>query len=56
MESNIECRLVDVGVQINTFCSKRCTDIDLGRWFRGDYAVPAVENDDAPEEVGEGEE
>jgi endogenous inhibitor of DNA gyrase (YacG/DUF329 family) len=24
------------------FCSKRCTDIDLGRWFQGAYAIPAV--------------
>ncbi|HAQ35196.1 MAG TPA: DNA gyrase inhibitor YacG, partial [Alphaproteobacteria bacterium] len=22
------------------FCSKRCADIDLGRWFKGDYAIP----------------
>ena len=25
------------------FCSKRCADIDLGRWFRGAYAIPAVD-------------
>jgi uncharacterized protein len=25
------------------FCSKRCADIDLGRWFNGTYAVPAEE-------------
>lgn len=31
------------------FCSKRCADIDLGRWFKGDYAIPAVENDDEPD-------
>jgi endogenous inhibitor of DNA gyrase (YacG/DUF329 family) len=23
------------------FCSKRCADIDLSRWFKGVYAVPA---------------
>lgn len=23
------------------FCSKRCADIDLHRWFSGAYAVPA---------------
>ena len=22
------------------FCSKRCADIDLGHWFKGDYAIP----------------
>ena len=31
------------------FCSKRCGDIDLSRWFRGSYAVPAVENDEEPD-------
>ena len=30
------------------FCSKRCADVDLQRWFTGGYAVPAVENDDGP--------
>ena len=24
----------------------RCADIDLGRWFKGDYAVPVVEEDE----------
>ena len=30
------------------FCSARCRDVDLARWLRGDYAVPAqeVEADD----------
>ena len=31
------------------FCSKRCADLDLGKWFSGSYAVPAVENDDEPD-------
>ena len=22
------------------FCSKRCADIDLGRWLKGNYAIP----------------
>ncbi|MEM7023748.1 MAG: DNA gyrase inhibitor YacG [Pseudomonadota bacterium] len=25
------------------FCSARCRDLDLGRWFGDAYAVPAVE-------------
>ena len=29
------------------FCSKRCADIDLGRWFNGSYAVPATELDES---------
>ncbi|MFV0512071.1 MAG: DNA gyrase inhibitor YacG [Jhaorihella sp.] len=23
------------------FCSKRCCDIDLGRWLKGGYAIPS---------------
>ncbi|MFQ5622904.1 MAG: DNA gyrase inhibitor YacG [Paracoccaceae bacterium] len=29
------------------FCSRRCADIDLGRWLAGSYAIPADEPDDA---------
>lgn len=25
------------------FCSSRCADIDLGRWFRESYRIPANE-------------
>ncbi len=28
------------------FCSRRCADIDLGRWLTGAYAIPASEEDD----------
>ena len=28
------------------FCSKRCADLDLQRWFSGAYAVPAMEAGD----------
>ena len=30
------------------FCSRRCADIDLGRWLRGDYVIPgaALEEED----------
>jgi endogenous inhibitor of DNA gyrase (YacG/DUF329 family) len=31
------------------FCSKRCADIDLGRWFSESYAVPAVEPQEGEE-------
>lgn len=33
------------------FCSRRCADIDLGRWLTGAYAVPAVEDPDGFEEL-----
>ncbi|MDI3337058.1 DNA gyrase inhibitor YacG [Defluviimonas aestuarii] len=32
------------------FCSKRCADVDLGRWLNGSYAIPAAE-EDLPEEA-----
>ncbi len=31
------------------FCSKRCADIDLGKWLKGDYAVPSQDPQDAQE-------
>lgn len=27
------------------FCSRRCADIDLGRWMNGSYAIAAEEED-----------
>ena len=37
------------------FCSRRCADVDLARWLKGGYAIPAVEPPDGiPDgEVGE---
>jgi endogenous inhibitor of DNA gyrase (YacG/DUF329 family) len=31
------------------FCSKRCANVDLQRWFTGRYAVPVVEEDEEPQ-------
>jgi endogenous inhibitor of DNA gyrase (YacG/DUF329 family) len=28
------------------FCSKRCADVDLARWFTGGYALPSADPDD----------
>lgn len=25
------------------FCSRRCADVDLGRWLTGGYALPGLE-------------
>lgn len=37
------------------FCSKRCADIDLHRWFSGSYAVPgSSEDEDEPGDGGDG--
>lgn len=27
------------------FCSRRCADIDLGKWLNGSYAIPAAVTD-----------
>jgi endogenous inhibitor of DNA gyrase (YacG/DUF329 family) len=32
--------------KLNPFCSARCADVDLNRWFAGAYAIPAREDDD----------
>ena len=31
------------------FCSKRCTDVDLGRWLKGSYAIPVQGDPDGGE-------
>ena len=28
------------------FCSRRCADVDLGKWLTGAYAIPAEAIDD----------
>ena len=38
--------------QYRPFCSRRCADVDLGRWLTGGYAIPA-EDEDAPEEAAD---
>ena len=37
------------------FCSKRCADVDLSRWLKGSYAIPAVELDDPDDAAPEDE-
>ena len=32
------------------FCSARCKDVDLHRWFSGAYAIPAAESADDSDE------
>ena len=38
-------------LRFRPFCSKRCADIDLGRWLKGAYAIPASGNDDSEAET-----
>jgi endogenous inhibitor of DNA gyrase (YacG/DUF329 family) len=45
-------------VKYRPFCSRRCADIDLNRWFSGVYIVPVneAEDDDGPSSAKAGEE
>ncbi len=36
-------------VRWRPFCSRRCADVDLGRWFAGVYRVPKDETPEVPE-------
>jgi uncharacterized protein len=36
--------------KLRPFCSKRCADVDLNRWFSGGYAIPA--DDETPPSDG----
>ena len=31
------------------FCSSRCRNVDLNRWLKGSYAIPAADDDDSEE-------
>jgi uncharacterized protein len=33
-------------LKFRPFCSRRCADVDLNRWLKGVYAVPAREDED----------
>ncbi len=39
--------------EFRPFCSRRCANIDLGRWLNGSYSIPGdpVSPDDEPEET-----
>jgi endogenous inhibitor of DNA gyrase (YacG/DUF329 family) len=36
------------------FCSPKCKLIDLGRWMKGSYEIPAEEPEEAYEETDSG--
>jgi len=38
--------------QYRPFCSKRCADVDLNRWFKGGYSIPASEEDEPGDDDG----
>ncbi|HJN26216.1 MAG TPA: DNA gyrase inhibitor YacG [Rhodospirillales bacterium] len=35
------------------FCSKRCADLDLGKWLKEDYRIPTSEEADLEREPSE---
>ncbi len=39
------CEKLITDEKYHPFCSKRCADVDLNRWFNGTYSIPVVEND-----------
>ncbi|MDI1282309.1 MAG: endogenous inhibitor of DNA gyrase (YacG/DUF329 family) [Brevundimonas sp.] len=44
------CRQRPAASEYKPFCSKRCADLDLQRWFTGSYAIPAGPEGSAEDE------
>lgn len=44
-ESKAKCPICKAPTETDwrPFCSRRCADIDLGRWMTGSYALPSEE-------------
>jgi len=45
--------------RFSPFCSRRCADVDLGRWLKGGYAIPgrpAEEAGDSPDAASDSDE
>jgi endogenous inhibitor of DNA gyrase (YacG/DUF329 family) len=36
---------------VRPFCSRRCADVDLGRWMTGQYVVPGRDGEDLAEDA-----
>ncbi|MFN7225231.1 MAG: DNA gyrase inhibitor YacG [Paracoccaceae bacterium] len=43
----------DTDPKYRPFCSRRCADVDLGRWLTGSYAIPVAESEEEPTATGE---
>ena len=39
--------------RFSPFCSRRCADIDLGRWLKGGYAIPGRPEEESRESPGD---
>ncbi len=42
------CRKGLASTDYRPFCSRRCADLDLQRWFSGRYAIPVIEDPERP--------
>lgn len=42
------CRRRPATPDYRPFCSKRCADVDLQRWFSGAYATPVEDEEPVP--------
>ena len=54
------CRKADADLKYKPFCSRRCSDVDLQRWFAGAYAIPVAldegaHDDDEKDGLGAGQ-
>ncbi|MEJ6389201.1 DNA gyrase inhibitor YacG [Gymnodinialimonas ulvae] len=43
----------DTAPAYRPFCSRRCADVDLGRWLNGTYAVPSTDPEDIEQALEE---
>lgn len=48
------CKRKPIILSFKPFCSKRCSDLDLGQWLTGGYAIPT--EDSGPDEHSNPEE
>ena len=42
-------------IEYAPFCSKRCADLDLGRWFKEEYRIPSENEEGLGEEPEDAE-
>ena len=48
------CRRAPAEEKYKPFCSKRCADVDLQRWFAGSYAIPGPSEEEPSTDGEEG--
>lgn len=41
------CRRAPAVPEYRPFCSRRCADVDLGRWMKGVYVLPGEPEEEA---------